>query len=69
MKRGLVDEGRGAVAPCIAGGANARTLVGGRGFTKISKSIPLKLISVDRVGEDLLLTYLIKGVGVAPKAG
>lgn len=69
LKRGLVDEVRIAVAPYIAGGTNARTLVGGRGFTKISKSVPLKLISVDRVGEDLLLTYLIKGVGVAPKAG
>jgi len=69
LKRGLVDEVRIAVAPYIAGGTNARTLVGGRGFTKISKSISLKLISVDRVGEDLLLTYLIKGVGVAPKAG
>ena len=69
LERGLVDEVRIAVAPYIAGGTNARTLVGGRGFTKISKSVPLKLISVDRVGEDLLLTYLIKGVGVAPKAG
>jgi len=69
LKRGLVDEVRVAVAPYIVGGTDARTLVGGRGFAKISKSIPLKLISVDRVGKDLLLTYLVKGVGVAPKAG
>jgi len=69
LKRGLVDEVKVAVAPYIVGGTDARTLVGGRGFAKISKSISLKLISVDRVGEDLLLTYLVKGVGVAPKAG
>jgi 2,5-diamino-6-(ribosylamino)-4(3H)-pyrimidinone 5'-phosphate reductase len=69
LKQGLVDEVRVAVAPYMAGGANARTLVGGLGFTKISKSVPLKLISVDRVGEDLLLIYRVKGVGVASKAG
>jgi 2,5-diamino-6-(ribosylamino)-4(3H)-pyrimidinone 5'-phosphate reductase len=68
LKRGLVDEVRVAVAPCIVGGANARTLVGGHGFARISKSISLKLLSIERVGEDLLLTYLVKGVGGASKA-
>jgi len=69
LKRGLVDEVRVAVAPYMVGGMNARTLVGGLGFAKISKSISLKLTSIDRVGEDLLLIYRVKGVGVAPKAG
>jgi len=69
LRRGLVDEVKVAVAPYVLGGADARTLVGGRGFSKISKSISLKLVSFDWVGEDLLLTYLVKGVDVAPKTG
>jgi len=69
LRRGLVDEVKVAVAPYILGGEGARTLVGGRGFSKISKSISLKLVSFDWVGEDLLLTYLVKGVNVAPKTG
>jgi 2,5-diamino-6-(ribosylamino)-4(3H)-pyrimidinone 5'-phosphate reductase len=69
LSRGLVDEVKVAVAPYLLGGAEARTLVGGRGFSKVSKSISLKLVSFDWVGEDLLLTYLVKGVNVAPKAG
>jgi len=69
FRRGLVDEVKVAVAPYVLGGEEARTLVGGRGFSKISKSISLKLVSFDWVGEDLLLTYLVKGVDVAPKTG
>jgi 2,5-diamino-6-(ribosylamino)-4(3H)-pyrimidinone 5'-phosphate reductase len=69
LSRGLVDEVKVAVAPYVLGGADARTLVGGRGFSKISKSISLNLVSFDWVGEDLLLTYLVKGVNVAPKTG
>jgi 2,5-diamino-6-(ribosylamino)-4(3H)-pyrimidinone 5'-phosphate reductase len=69
LRRGLVDEVKVAVAPYILGGEEARTLVGGRGFSKISKSISLNLVSFDWVGEDLLLTYLVKGVNVAPKTG
>jgi 2,5-diamino-6-(ribosylamino)-4(3H)-pyrimidinone 5'-phosphate reductase len=69
LSRGLVDEVKVAVAPYLLGGVDARTLVGGRGFPKISESISLDLISFDWVGEDLLLTYLVKGVKVAPKAG
>ncbi|KUO39776.1 MAG: 5-amino-6-(5-phosphoribosylamino)uracil reductase [Hadesarchaea archaeon DG-33-1] len=69
LKQGLVDEVRVAVAPYIAGGAKARTLVGGRGFAKIAGGIALELVSIDRVGKDLLLTYRVRGAGVAPKAG
>ncbi len=69
LNQGLVDEVRVAVSPYIAGGAKARTLVGGRGFAKIAGGIALKLVSIDRVGKDLLLTYRVRGAGVAPKAG
>jgi 2,5-diamino-6-(ribosylamino)-4(3H)-pyrimidinone 5'-phosphate reductase len=60
LKQGLVDEVRVAIAPRIVGGAAARTLVGGDGFARVSKSIKLELSSVKRVGEDLLLTYIVK---------
>ena len=60
LKQGLVDEVRIAIAPRIVGGTAARTLVGGDGFAKISKSIKLELSSMKRVGEDLLLTYIVK---------
>jgi len=60
LKQGLVDEVRIAIAPRIAGGTAARTLVGGNGFARISKSIKLELSSMKRVGEDLLLTYIVK---------
>lgn len=69
LSRGLVDEVKVAVAPYLLGGAEARTLVGGRGFPKVSRGISLNLVSFDWVGEDLLLTYLVKGVKVAEKTG
>ena len=61
LKQGLVDEVRIAIAPRIVGGTTARTLVGGNGFARVSKSVKLKLSSMKRVGEDLLLTYMVKG--------
>jgi len=60
LNQGLVDEVQVAVAPRIVGGAAARTLVGGEGFARVSKSIKLERLSVKRVGEDLLLTYMVK---------
>lgn len=68
LKRGLVDEVRIAVAPKIVGGSEARTLVGGSGFARISESIGLEMVAIDRIGEDLLLTYKVRGAGVASKA-
>ncbi len=60
LEQGLVDEVCVAIAPCIVGGTIARTLVGGKGFARVSKSIKLELLSVKRVDEDLLLTYMVK---------
>ncbi|MDI6643277.1 MAG: 2,5-diamino-6-(ribosylamino)-4(3H)-pyrimidinone 5'-phosphate reductase [Candidatus Hodarchaeaceae archaeon] len=68
LEQGLVDEVRVAVAPYIAGGANAKTLVGGAGFAKVRESAELKLSRVTRVGRDLLLIYQVAGVRGAEKA-
>lgn len=65
LREGLVDEVRVAIAPRIVGGEAARTLVGGAGFRSVSEGIELELVSVDRVGTDLLLTYRVKGCGDA----
>lgn len=67
FKQGLVDELRIAVAPRVVGGDRAKSLVGGRGFAKISGGVKLKLLNVRKVGEDLLLTYLVEGAKGAQK--
>jgi riboflavin-specific deaminase-like protein len=61
LKSGLVDEIRLSVAPCIVGGAAAKSLVGGDGFPKIEDGVKLKLIHVKRAGRDLLLMYRVEG--------
>ena len=65
LREGLVDEVRVAIAPYIVGGETARTLVGGSGFKSISEGIELELVSVDRVGTDVLLTYRVRRRGDA----
>jgi 2,5-diamino-6-(ribosylamino)-4(3H)-pyrimidinone 5'-phosphate reductase len=67
LRRGLVDEVRVAVAPCIVGGEKAKSLVGGEGFAKVKEGVKLKLSKVDRVGSDLLLIYRVVGTGSAEK--
>lgn len=67
LRRGLVDEVRVAVAPCIVGGAKAKSLVGGVGLAKVREGVKLKLSKVGRVGSDLLLIYRVVGVRSAEK--
>lgn len=67
LKHGLVDEVQVAVAPCIVGGAKAKSLVGGVGFPNVQTGVKLKLSKVGRVGADLLLIYRVVGVQGAEK--
>lgn len=60
LERGLVDEIRVAISPRVVGGAEARTLVGGKGFRKISEGIGLELLETRRVGRDLVLRYRVR---------
>jgi 2,5-diamino-6-(ribosylamino)-4(3H)-pyrimidinone 5'-phosphate reductase len=58
LRLGLVDELVVTVAPRIAGGRLATTLVEGDGFDEIAQSIRLKLGKVERKkGGELLLHY------------
>lgn len=61
LRLGLVDELVVTVAPKIAGGRLATTLVEGDGFDEIAQGIPLKLQKVERkkTGE-LLLHYKMR---------
>jgi 2,5-diamino-6-(ribosylamino)-4(3H)-pyrimidinone 5'-phosphate reductase len=67
LKRGLVDEVRVAIAPCIVGGAKAKSLVGGEGFSRVCGGVRLRLSKIGRVGSDLLLVYRVVGVKSAEK--
>ncbi len=57
LKDGLVDEIRIAIHPCIVGGRDAKTLVGGSGAEKIEEGLKLNLKNIEKVGGDLLLVY------------
>ncbi|HMK54543.1 MAG TPA: 2,5-diamino-6-(ribosylamino)-4(3H)-pyrimidinone 5'-phosphate reductase [Methanobacteriaceae archaeon] len=54
---GLVSEVRVCVAPMIAGGIQAKTLVDGDGVNHMKDSLKLKLIKSYSLNEDLILEY------------
>jgi diaminohydroxyphosphoribosylaminopyrimidine deaminase/5-amino-6-(5-phosphoribosylamino)uracil reductase len=53
---GLVDKVIAFVAPIIIGGKEAKTAVSGEGVDKIADSLKLERISVERFGEDLMIS-------------
>ncbi len=58
LKAGLVDELYVTVGDRIFGGVDAPSLVDGEGFPE-SDSIKLKILSVDRAGDELVIGYKI----------
>ena len=59
LENGLVDEVRVCVAPMIAGGIHAKTLVDGEGVDKMSDAVKLKFKKSYDLGEDLILEYKV----------
>lgn len=57
LENGLVDEVRVCVAPMIAGGSEAKTLVDGKGIDEMKNAIKLKFKKSYGLGEDLILEY------------
>ncbi|NDB33363.1 MAG: 2,5-diamino-6-(ribosylamino)-4(3H)-pyrimidinone 5'-phosphate reductase [Nitrososphaeria archaeon] len=57
VNQGLVDQVIVTVAPYLVGGKEAKSLVDGDGFAKISKSLRLKLDQVTRQGNEIVLYY------------
>lgn len=60
LSLGLVDEVRVAVHPVIVGGREAKSLVGGKGFERVTEGVELDLVRTREVGEDLLLIYEVR---------
>ncbi len=58
VNQGLVDEIIVAVTPYLVGGKDAKTLLEGNGFSKISKSLKLKLIKIKRQHNEVILHYI-----------
>lgn len=57
FREGLIDEVQVALTPVIIGGREAVSLVEGEGFGRISEAQKLKLLSMEKVGFNLLLRF------------
>ena len=55
INQGLVDEYYVFIAPKILGGRDAKTAVGGVGFSRMAEALDITVDSVDRSGPDLLI--------------
>jgi diaminohydroxyphosphoribosylaminopyrimidine deaminase/5-amino-6-(5-phosphoribosylamino)uracil reductase len=52
---GLVDKVQAILAPIIIGGKEAPTAVAGRGATRMADALHLRDVTVEGLGEDLLM--------------
>ena len=53
LEERLVDTIVLYLSPKLVGGSDAPTVLEGRGFAPIGQALPMRIRSVDRVGEDL----------------
>jgi diaminohydroxyphosphoribosylaminopyrimidine deaminase/5-amino-6-(5-phosphoribosylamino)uracil reductase len=61
IEAGIVDKVYSFISPKIIGGENAKTPVGGAGFSKIEQAVPLNFAETTRMDEDLLIeSYILK---------
>jgi len=60
LSEGLVDEVMVTVAPLIAGGEKATTLVEGAGARDMNSAIKLTLRNADRTGREVVLSYKVE---------
>lgn len=63
LKAGIVDKVMVFIAPRLIGGAESPGPVGGPGIDELSEAVPLTDISLERVGEDILVTGVPNGRG------
>ena len=57
---GLIDKVIAFIAPIIIGGKEAKTAVGGKGVDKVVDSLKLERVSVEKFGDDLMVSGYIK---------
>ncbi len=61
LKAGIVDKAMVFIAPKLIGGAESPGPIGGSGIDELSEAVPLTDISLERVGEDILITGIPGG--------
>ena len=61
IRDGVVDRVVCYLAPILVGGANARGVLEGAGFAPIAAALRLDVVSVERIGADLLLEADVHG--------
>jgi diaminohydroxyphosphoribosylaminopyrimidine deaminase/5-amino-6-(5-phosphoribosylamino)uracil reductase len=61
--QGLADKVVAFIAPIIIGGEKAKTAVAGKGVAKVLDSFKLKRISIERFGQDIMISGYVTGVG------
>lgn len=59
LREGLVNEVMAFVAPKIIGGKDAKTPVEGNGFARMPEAVKLRDLTIDKIGEDVVVTGLI----------
>ncbi|MFC1899065.1 bifunctional diaminohydroxyphosphoribosylaminopyrimidine deaminase/5-amino-6-(5-phosphoribosylamino)uracil reductase RibD [Chloroflexota bacterium] len=57
---GFVDKVVAFIAPVIIGGAEAKTAIAGKGIGKMVDSLKLKHITVNRMGDDIMVSGYIR---------
>ena len=57
LNLGLIDEMIVMISSVLIGGRDAKTLVEGRGFSKVSRAKKMKLLSVERQTQNELVLY------------
>jgi diaminohydroxyphosphoribosylaminopyrimidine deaminase/5-amino-6-(5-phosphoribosylamino)uracil reductase len=57
--QGLVDKVVAFIAPIIVGGEKAKTAVAGKGVDKVLDSFKLKRVSIERFGQDIMISGYI----------
>ena len=60
LESGVVNRVHCYIAPKLVGGKQAKTPIGGEGIGDLSQAVKLKLISMEMVGEDILIDYEVE---------
>ncbi len=60
LHEGLIDEIYAFIAPKLVGGVDAKTPVEGQGFAQLKDALQLHTISVEQIGEDILIHCIKK---------
>jgi len=60
FEQGLVDKVIAFVAPIIIGGVEAKAAVGGEGAEKIAQALRLNRVSIERLGDDVMVCGYVR---------